>query len=218
MSRGLLHLTALTEKELRAATSITLAHYDQDADSYWQGTRDHDVSQNVEALLRHLHGKRPYTILDFGCGPGRDLVRFRELGHEAVGLDGAEQFVQMARDHSGCEILHQDFLALDLSSQRFDGVYANASLFHVPTQELLRVLKQLSSCLKTSGVLFSSNPHGSNWEGWSGNRYCCFLQHAEWRWFMAAAGFIELEYYYRPTGRPRQRQPWLASIWRKRQA
>ena len=147
MSRELLHLTALTAKELRAATSITLAHYDQDANSYWQGTRDHDVSQNVEALLRHLRGKRPYTILDFGCGPGRDLVRFRELGHEAVGLDGAEQFVQMARDHSGCEILHQDFLALDLSSNRFDGVFANASLFHVPTQELPRVLEELWSCL-----------------------------------------------------------------------
>jgi len=218
MSHELLHLTALTAKELRAATSITLAHYDQDANSYWQGTRDHDVSQNVEALLRHLRGKRPFTILDFGCGPGRDLVRFRELGHEAVGLDGAEQFVQMARDHSGCEILHQDFLALDLSSQRFDGVFANASLFHVPTQELARVLKDLSNCLKTSGVLFSSNPHGSNWEGWSDNRYCCFLQHAEWRRFMVAAGFIELEHYYRPTGRPRQLQPWLASIWRKLQA
>ena len=209
MGRELLHLTALTAKELRAATSITLAHYDQDANSYWQGTRDHDVS---------LLGRGPYTILDFGCGPGRDLVRFRELGHEAVGLDGAEQFVQMARDHSGCEILHQDFLALDLSSQRFDGVFANASLFHVPTQELLHVLKELSSCLKTSGVLFSSNPHGSNWEGWSDNRYCCFMQHAEWRRFMVAAGFFELEHYYRPTGKPRQLQPWLASIWRKLQS
>ena len=79
MGRELLHLTALTAKELRAATSITLAHYDQDANSYWQGTRDHDVSQNVEALLRHLHGRGPYTILDFGCGPGRDLVA---VGHK----------------------------------------------------------------------------------------------------------------------------------------
>ena len=72
-------------------TSITLTHYDQSANSFWQGTRDHDVSQNVEALLRHLGGGRPYTILDFGCGPGRDLVRLQKLGHEAVGLrrDGA---------------------------------------------------------------------------------------------------------------------------------
>ncbi len=57
MSGELLHLTALTAKELRAVTSVTLAHYDQSANSFWQGTRDHDVSQNVEALLRHLRGK-----------------------------------------------------------------------------------------------------------------------------------------------------------------
>ena len=94
MSGELLHLTALTAKELRAVASVTLAHYDESANSFWQGTRDHDVSQNVEALLRHLRGERPYTILDFGCGPGRDLVRLRKLGHEAVGLEGAEQFVQ----------------------------------------------------------------------------------------------------------------------------
>lgn len=214
-SRELLHLTTLTARELRALASTTLAHYDLEASSYWQGTRDHDVSHNVEVLLRHLRGKGPYTILDFGCGPGRDLVTFRKLGHEAVGLDGAEQFVQMARDHSGCEILHQDFLALDLASHRFDGVFANASLFHVPTQELPRVLEELSSCLKSNGVLFSSNPHGPNCEGWSDNRYCCSLEHAEWRRFMVAAGFIELEHYYRPAGRPRQLQPWLASVWRK---
>ncbi|MEE8196606.1 MAG: class I SAM-dependent methyltransferase [Acidiferrobacterales bacterium] len=217
MSGELLHLTTLTAKELRAVTSITLAHYDQSANSYWQGTRDHDVSQNVEALLRHLRGGKPYTILDFGCGPGRDLVRLRKLGHEAVGLDGAKQFVQMARDHSACEILHQDFLALDLSSNRFDGVFANASLFHVPTQELPRVLEELWSCLKTNGVLFSSNPHGPNREGWSGDRYCCYLEHAEWRRFMVAAGFIELEHYYRPAGKPRHLQPWLASVWCKGQ-
>src|SRR3546814_14218022 len=77
----------------------------------------------------------------------------------------------MARVESGCQIWLQDFLALDLPDGYFDGVFANASLFHVPGSELLRVLKQLQAALKPSGVLFSSNPRGKNQEGWSGDRY-----------------------------------------------
>ena len=154
-------------------------------------------------------------ILDFGCGPGRDLLTFRGLGHLPVGLDGAEHFVHMARDHSGCEVLHQDFLRLDLPAQSFDGIFANATLFHVPSQELPRVLSQLWLCLKPGGVLFSSNPHGPNREGWSADRYCCYLDLPTYRRFMIDAQFVELEHYYRPTGKPRYLQPWLASVWRK---
>jgi len=210
-----LRLASLTDDELRQISGVTLAHYQGGARSFWAGTRDHDVSQNVAALVRHLPGPAPQWILDLGCGPGRDLVTFRELGHVAVGLDGAEEFVRMARVHAGCEVLHQDFLALDLPAERFDGIFANAALFHVPSQELPRVLGQLRASLTPRGVLFGSNPHGPNQEGWSGDRYCCYLDLAEWRRHMTAAGFVELEHYYRPPGLPRHRQPWLASVWRK---
>jgi len=209
-------LVKLSGDQLREIRSTTVAHYQAGARSFWAGTHDHDVSQNVEALIRHLPGPAPQTILDLGCGPGRDLIVFRDLGHVAVGLDGAEEFVRMARQHSGCEVLHQDFLELDLGDGRFDGVFANASLFHVPSQELPRVLGELCRALKADGVLFSSNPHGPNREGWSGDRYGCYLDLDEWRRFMTAAGFDELEHYYRPPGQPRHRQPWLASVWRKR--
>ena len=128
---------------------------------------------------------------------------------------GAERFVEMARAHSGCEVLHQDFLALDLPERRFDGVFANAALFHVPSQELPRVLGALRAALVEDGVLFSSNPHGPNREGWSGDRYACYLDLDTYRQFLTAAGFVELEHYYRPTGRPRAEQPWLASVWRR---
>jgi SAM-dependent methyltransferase len=208
-------LVTLSGDELRKIRSATLGHYQAHAEAFWAGTRDHDVSQNVEALIRHLPGPPPQTILDLGCGPGRDLAVFRDLGYVAVGLDGTEELVRMAREHSGCEVLHQDFLELELADMRFDGVYANASLFHVPSQELPRVLGELWASLKPDGALFSSNPHGPNREGWSGDRYGCYLDLDEWRRFMMAAGFVELEHYYRPPGQPRHRQPWLASVWRK---
>ena len=106
---------------LRQISLVTLRHYNDNAASFQEGTRDHDVSQNVLALLGSIEGAGPFTILDLGCGPGRDLITFRSLGHEAVGLDGAEQFVEIARAATGCEVIHQDFLALDLRHGRFTG-------------------------------------------------------------------------------------------------
>ena len=196
-------------------TAITIAEYDRMAAAYRRGTADHDVSQNIAALLDAIEGEAPHVILDLGCGPGRDLRRFAALGHEAVGLDGSGELVAMARDGTGCEVLHQDFLALDLPLARFDGIFANASLFHVPSRELPRVLRNLAATLKPCGVLFCSNPRGRNEEGWAGGRYGCFHDLDSWRTYVCAAGFRELHHYYRPPGRPRAEQPWLATVWRK---
>ena len=205
----------LSSQELGQVSSATLHHYNQHADNFWRDTRDHDVSQNIDALLQSLIGKSPFRILDLGCGPGRDLRVFRDRGHEVIGLEGSERFVEMARQYSGCEVWHMDFLKLDLPAARFDGIFANASLFHVPSQELPRVLGELLASLKAGGALFSSNPRGENQEGWNGNRYGCYYDWQTWRKLVTAAGFKEIRHYYRPPGLPREQQPWLASIWRK---
>ena len=200
---------------LREITSGTLRQYDQMADEFWTRTRDHDVGQNRAALLDAIEGEPPITILDFGCGPGRDLMAFRSAVHEVVGLDGSLAFVAMARDLVGCEVLHQDFLTLDLPAARFDGIFANAALFHVPHQELPRVLGELRGTLKPGGVMFSSNPLGNNQEAWVGGRFGCFYNLDVWSGHMIAAGFEEIDHYYRPPGKPRHEQFWLASLWRK---
>ncbi|MGB8612388.1 MAG: class I SAM-dependent methyltransferase [Pseudolabrys sp.] len=205
----------LNPQDLEKIASLTLDHYNQRAEEFWQGTRDHDVKQNVAALLQWIEGKAPFTILDFGCGPGRDLKVFSELGHIAVGLEGAAHFVTTARTYSGCEVWLQNFLKLDLPDNHFDGVYANASLFHVPSQELPRVLLELHASLKPGGVLFCSNPRGHNEEGWSGGRYGAYHDLDTWRGYVSVAGFSELDHYYRPAGLPRENQPWLASAWRR---
>lgn len=206
----------LDPQDLERISELTLQHYSRHAQDFWEGTRDHDVSQNVAMLLQYIEGDQPHTILDFGCGPGRDLKVFAGLGHHAVGLDGAAQFAEMARAYSGCEIWQQDFLKLDLPRHHFDGVFANAVLFHVPSQELPAVLLQLHSTLKPGGVLLSSNPRGNNTEGWSGGRFGAYHDLETWRRYMTEAGFIELTHYYRSAGLPQEQQPWLASVWRSR--
>ncbi len=203
----------LQPHDLDEITARTLEHYNQRAEDFRAGTRDHDVSQNIDALLRHIEGEPPFTILDFGCGPGRDLGAFTALGHLAIGLEGAARFAEMARASTGCTVWQQNFLELDLPDQYFDGVFANAALFHVPSQELPRVLRQLHATLKPGGVLFSSNPRGDNEEGWNGGRYGAFHDLETWRRHLSGAGFLELDHYYR--GLPRDRQPWLASVWRR---
>jgi SAM-dependent methyltransferase len=205
----------LHPQDLDKITSVTLEHYNQSAEGFRDGTRDHDVSQNIDALLCNIEGEPPFKILDFGCGPGRDLRTFAQLGHIPVGLDGSARFVEMARADTGCEVWEQDFLRLDLPLTHFDGVFANAALFHVPRQELPRILGQLHATLKPGGVLFSSNPRGSNEEGWNHGRYGAYHNLEAWRRWLSDAGFIELVHYYRPAGLPREKQPWLASVWRK---
>jgi SAM-dependent methyltransferase len=212
MSRGGAPLSAA---DLEHLTARTLAHYDDSAQSFWEGTRHHNVSQNYEALLDAIDAPPPFTLLDFGCGPGRDLLYFRSQGHQAIGLDGSAAFVKMARANAGCEVWHQSFLKLSLPAARFHGVFANASLFHVPDQELPRVLRELHAALVVRGVLFCSNPRGQDSEGFSGDRYGAYYSLETWRTRLTAAGFTELAHYYRPEGKPRNEQPWLATVWRK---
>ncbi len=207
-------MTKLLE-DLAVISAKTLEHYNEHAADFWEGMREHDVRQNIEALLRHIRGGPPLRILDFGCGPGRDLAAFRALGHEPIGLEGSPRLAAMAREHSGCEVWEQDFLALKLPISSFDGIFANASLFHVPRQELPRVLSELHATLKPDGALFTSNPRGNDEEGWNRGRYGAYHDLGSWRAFLDTAGFSELEYYYRPAGLPLEQQPWLASVWRK---
>ena len=201
-----MNTTDLTEVESR-----TLTHYDDNARAFFAGTIDHDVSQNYAEFLAPFRSGQRLDILDFGCGPGRDLKYFRELGHTAVGLDGSIEFCKMARQYSACEVLHQSFLNLSLPPRAFDGIFANASLFHVPGSQLPGVLNTLHDTLRSGGILFMSNPRGNS-EGWYGERYGCYMEIDVIEQYLRTAGFAVLRHYYRPAGLPREQQPWLAVV------
>lgn len=206
---------SLTAPEMEIAMRSTMERYGLTAQDYFEASLEHDVSQNYDAFLSSIDANPPYDILDLGCGSGRDLRYFRLQGHNAVGLDGVPQLLDIASAYSGCAVQHQDFLNLTLPDSSFDGIFANASLFHVPSQELPRVLRQLWSALKPGGILFSSNPIGNNQEGWVQDRYAVFYDLETWSRYLQSAGFERLFYYYRPQGQPREKQEWLATVWRR---
>lgn len=197
-------------EDYQTLSERTLADYEARAAAFWEGTRDHDVSQNMNCLLDAL-GPGRHRILDFGCGPGRDLKVFRDAGHEAVGLDACPSFVDHARDYSGCEVLQQNFLQLDLPQGGFDGIFANASFFHVPSAQMPAVLDAFHHSLRPGGHLFMSNPRGAG-EGFNGRSYVTFLELEDYARLLQQAGFELLTHYYRPPGLPRDQQPWLALL------
>jgi SAM-dependent methyltransferase len=202
-------------RDLAQISARTIGDYEGRTASFWQGTKDHDVSQNIDALLKYVEVKSGANILDFGCGPGRDLADFKARGHTPVGLEGSPTFCEMAREFSGCEVLNQDFLNLDLPDAHFHGVFANATMFHVPTADLQNVLARIHQALVPRGVLLCSNPRGDNAEGFQSGRYCSFHDLEQWRGYLWEAGFELLEHYYRPKGLPRAEQPWLVTVWRR---
>ena len=197
--------------DLEEIENLTIGHYENNAESFRIGTKDHDVSQSIAAFLGAFPKGKQLDILDFGCGPGRDLNVFKQMGHRPTGLDGSKEFCKMTQKLSKFPILHQNFLHLELEDNSFDGIFANASLFHVPSLELPRVLRELHSSLRKGGILFSSNPRGST-EGWQGQRYGHYMEFEESEIYLKQNGFIILDHYYRPSGKPRELQPWLAIV------
>ena len=202
-----------------AATIATIADYDAVAEAFDAGNRDHDVSQNLDALLEPLAGRERPVVVDLGCAGGRDLIALTARGCEAWGVEGAPAFCALARKAApGCTVLEQDFVALDLPAERFDGAFANASLFHVPSEHLADVLRRIFECLKPGGVFFASNAHGfgEDKEGWTDGRtpstksWVCWLSEASWRRYCEDVGFVFLRSYYR--GRSKA---FLATVWRK---
>ncbi len=199
----------------KTPSELTIAAYDRMADDYFAETRERDLQADYELLFRHLPGTGARDLLDLGCGPGRDLRYFASLGHRAIGVDGSARFVAMAQSYSGCPVLHQDLCKLRLPRDRFDGVFASASLFHVPLEDLPQVLYNIRQTLRPGGVLACINPRGQDEQGWLGDRFCIYYCLATWRKLVKDAGFVELAHGYRPRGLPRARQNWLTTIWRK---
>ena len=140
-----------------AAVASTNRFYEDHAVEYFSGTSGAQTQFVLDRFLSHLPANA--AILDAGCGSGRDLKYFHSRGHCALGIDASTALVQMAAEYSGapCEVVRIERISYE---ERFDGVWACASLLHLPRDAFRPALRSLNRALKRGGTLFMAVQEG----------------------------------------------------------
>lgn len=136
----------------------TLEYYNQTAQAYAADTLNADVSKLYEFFLSRLPAHA--TILDLGCGPGRDSLHFLREGYRVQSIDGSPEFCKLASQLTGQPVLCRTFEDIDFTEE-FDGIWACASILHVPSTRLPLVLENLSRALKKGGYFYASFKYGT---------------------------------------------------------
>lgn len=137
----------------QSATDLTARFYESHAQEYFARTVGADMSALYDRFLPHVRpGGR---ILDLGCGSGRDLRAFRERGFDACGIDASPTLAKLATGYSGVSCVPMRLEDLQ-SEAEFDGIWACASLLHIPKRRLPSVLRRVRRALVPGGLLFAS--------------------------------------------------------------
>ena len=135
----------------------TLDYYNKNAKSYFDKTKKTDMDKQYEMFLKYVQpgGK----ILDFGCGSGRDSLRFHELGYKVYPIDGSIEMCKLAHQYTNLPVKCMDFSELS-DIDYYDGIWACSTLLHVPRKDLLGILIKLRDALKQEGCLYASFSSG----------------------------------------------------------
>ncbi len=145
----------------------TLEFYNKNAEAFVEDTVDVGFMEIQDKFLRLL----PYDgrILDFGCGSGRDTKYFLEKGFHVDAVDGSEELCKIASRYTGTEVRQMLFSELD-AVDRYDGIWACASILHLPKREQGAVLRKMAAALKSDGVIYTSFKYGE-FEGERNGRF-----------------------------------------------
>ena len=193
-------------------TNKTLDYYNQNAESFIQGTVSVDFKETQDKFLQLLSGKK---VLDFGCGSGRDTKYFIESGYAVTAIDGSEELCKSASAYTGIQVKHMLFQDLD-EVDCYDGIWACSSILHLPKEELKIVTQKMSRALKPNGIIYTSFKYG-NFEGERNGRYFTDFTLDVFKDFISDVKDIAIEEYW-ITGdvRPgREEEKWLNLILRK---
>ena len=149
----------------------TLKYYDQNADIFVTGTFEVDMAETRSRFAACLPDQA--YVLDFGCGSGRDTKAFMDLGFRMDATDGSEEMCVRATEYTGIQVKRMLFQELD-ACEKYDGIWACASILHLPKAELAEVITKIEAALKTGGVLYTSFKYG-NFEGMKNGRYFTYF-------------------------------------------
>ncbi len=148
-------------------TNTTLDYYNNNAHSFTTDTLDVEFSDIQDRFLTELQPGA--LILDFGCGSGRDSRYFLQKGYRVEACDGSEEMVKTATQNAGIPVKQMLFSELD-EQEQYDGIFACASILHVPSAELPDIIGKMKKAVKKGGVLYVSFKHGT-FEGVRNGRY-----------------------------------------------
>ena len=190
----------------------TLDYYDKNAESFANGTAEIKFSEMQDMFLSKL--KIGASILDFGCGSGRDTKYFLQKGYKVTALDGSAELCRIAGEKTGIHVIQMDFN--DFNEQdRYDGIWACSSILHLPKKELRNVLLHMEKALHSDGIIYTSFKYG-DFSGMRDGRYFTDFNENSFKTFVAEIDRFVIEklwltYDVRPG---RQNEIWLNTILR----
>ena len=129
----------------------TLKYYNENAQSFASGTVSVKFTEVQDKFLEKLNPDA--YILDFGCGAGRDTKYFLSRGYQVDAVDGSEQLCRIASEYTGIKVRQMLFQELD-EKEKYDGIWACASILHLPKKQLREVLKNMYAALKSKRKIF----------------------------------------------------------------
>ena len=192
---------------------MTLDYYNQNSQHFVHDTQDVKFTDIQDYFLSYL--KPGALILDFGCGSGRDTKYFLEKGYSVEAIDGSEEMVKIAREYTGIEVKQMLFQDLN-ETKRYDGIFACASILHVPSVELPDIMRRIYQALKQSGIAYISFKYGT-FEGERNGRYFTDLNEEKLQDLLNdVPGFMVESIRITGDARPgRSDEKWLNVILRK---
>ena len=190
----------------------TLNYYNTNAKDFIEGTLNVDMSEIRNKFLSYL--PLDSHILDAGCGSGRDSLAFKEAGYKVSAIDGSYEMCKQTEQLIGQPVRQMVFQEIE-DCGLYDGIWACATLLHVPQDEMADVFMRLSRALKPEGILYASFKYG-DFEGDRNGRY--FTDYTEERLATLLQGFPEftqLDQFITIDQRPDREERWLNVILRK---
>lgn len=187
----------------------TIEYYNQNAEIFVKETLHADMNENRKRFLKYVRpgGK----ILDAGCGSGRDALAFRQAGYQVDAFDASEEICRLASENLGFQVRCLRFQDLEGEAE-YDGIWACASLLHVPGDELPDVIQRLKKLLKPGGVLYVSFKKGEG-ERSKGGRYFQDMTEEKQKDLFETAGLTVLESYESADVREdRKEEKWVNGI------
>lgn len=192
---------------------MTLNYYQNNAQTFFDGTVNVDMSSLYETFTRSLAPSA--RVLDAGCGSGRDAKAFMEMGYQVEAFDASSALVEMARAHTGLPVQLMTFADVAWKAE-FDGIWCCASLLHIPAVELPGVMQKLADALKAGGVWYVSFKYGNGEREVDGRRFTD-MDEMGLRRMVEAVSDIEIQALWTTRdARPGRDEVWLNGILLKR--